>query len=620
MSNRNLLSKLKRRIEKRWWPRGRRRLRDDLTVPAFFEQLNNRGCRYAILRWFEDLPNVQPGEDLDILVSDEDAPFVESLLTTRGDGPGTPCDLYSVSGLAGTAFRSMPYYPPHVARDILRRAIRHDSAAWVPCPEDHFFSLAYHALYHKGASSGLPEKPQSTPTGSNPEHDYVAVLSASSRALGLSVDIDLSSLDALLDERGWRPPLDMMAKLGERNAWCKQLADREFDRQPEVPGLAAFLVRQVAEDPGDVARIREIIEEDGFVVLLERHLDEAGRQRVGRAVRGGTWGPGPFPMPGGGPAVLLAAVDVFPRPPSDELAKQHGQADNAHVFDTKLRVRRWWNGRLPPQRHCNVLHASDNARHAAHYIELAAAGDTNSVLEGARAELERVESSQDDVVRSLGGLARRAKVELIVAEDGSQLVKKTFRPHRLRYLERELHALRTLGASDPFDVIPPLVRATSASYCVPYYEPRAQSAPTPLRATPALWPLAVVQRVFDAARHFHSRGFEFLDFTPNNVIITASDDVKFIDFEFTFEIADADRTSFAESQTLRGTRRGWSDDKPLIDQSRWYERRWLPVTGMSLETLLGGDVERQHSERNRYLLRREVNTRYRRARKTLLGR
>src|SRR5690606_6645352 len=124
----------KRRIEKRLLPRGRRRLRDDTTATAFFEQLNNKGCRYAGLRWFEKLPQVAAGEDLDILVGDDDVAFVSSHLTTRGTGEGTPCDLYSVSGLAGTAFQSMPYYPPHVAKSILRRAVRHPSGAWVPCP------------------------------------------------------------------------------------------------------------------------------------------------------------------------------------------------------------------------------------------------------------------------------------------------------------------------------------------------------------------------------------------------------------------------------------------------------------------------------------------------------
>jgi hypothetical protein len=618
--NQNLISKLKRRIEKRLMPRGRRRLRDDTSVPAFFEQLNNKGCRYAVLRWFDKLPQVAPGEDLDILVGDDDVGFVSSLLTIRGTGRGTPCDLYSVSGLPGTAFRSLPYYPPHVAKDILRRAVRHSSGAWVPCPEDHFHSLAYHALYHKGAPSGLPEQPDVAPAEGAPEHEYTSVLRQLADAIGVRVGIDFQSLDAYLAAKGWRPALDMLAKLGERNAWCRQLAEAELERQPVVPGLSAFLVREAAADPGDVARIRQIIEEDGFVLLHEQRLQDAEKQRAARAVRGGTWGPGPFPMPGGVPAVLLAAVDVFPQAPSAKLTQQHAQADNAHIFDTKLRVRRWWNGRLPPQRHCNVIHASDNARHAAHYIEVAAPNDLASVLEQARAELALLEVSSDTVVRGLGGLARRAKVELIRDPDGTLLVKKTFRPHRRRYLERELHALRTLGQSDPYEVIPSLLRVTESSYTVPYYEPRAPDTSAKLRYAAELWPLPIVQRVFGAARHFHSSGFDFLDFAPRNVILASSGEVKFIDFEFVFEITTSPRPNFAESQTLHGARRDWTGDKPLVDQNRWYERRWLPVTGLSLETLLGDDAEKQQRERDRFVLRREVNTRYKQARKFLLGR
>jgi hypothetical protein len=58
----------------------RRHLRAGISLEQFFDELNRRGVRYAVLRWFETLPDVDPGEDIDILVADEDLPELRSLL------------------------------------------------------------------------------------------------------------------------------------------------------------------------------------------------------------------------------------------------------------------------------------------------------------------------------------------------------------------------------------------------------------------------------------------------------------------------------------------------------------------------------------------------------------
>ena len=40
------------------------------------------------------------------------------------EGPGIqPVDLYSVTGLPGADFRSMPYFPPYLADELLDRAV-----------------------------------------------------------------------------------------------------------------------------------------------------------------------------------------------------------------------------------------------------------------------------------------------------------------------------------------------------------------------------------------------------------------------------------------------------------------------------------------------------------------
>ena len=43
--------------------RRKRFIRPELSVSEFFAKLNAREVRYVVLRWFEDLPNVEPGHD-----------------------------------------------------------------------------------------------------------------------------------------------------------------------------------------------------------------------------------------------------------------------------------------------------------------------------------------------------------------------------------------------------------------------------------------------------------------------------------------------------------------------------------------------------------------------------
>src|SRR5690554_3153675 len=57
----------------------------------FFEILHNRKINYVLLRWWEDLPEIPEGEDLDILVRDEHRDLMNDLVTFRDNGTGHKC-------------------------------------------------------------------------------------------------------------------------------------------------------------------------------------------------------------------------------------------------------------------------------------------------------------------------------------------------------------------------------------------------------------------------------------------------------------------------------------------------------------------------------------------------
>ncbi|MFQ6028985.1 MAG: hypothetical protein ACE5Q6_16010, partial [Dehalococcoidia bacterium] len=124
--------------------RARRYVSPVTGVENFYRNLEAQGVRYAILRWFDTLHDLPAGEDIDLIVADED---VDAMERAFGELPGLiPSDVYSASGLPGTEYANMAYYPPAIAQGILERSVLFGNGVRVPCPEDHFLSLAYHAV------------------------------------------------------------------------------------------------------------------------------------------------------------------------------------------------------------------------------------------------------------------------------------------------------------------------------------------------------------------------------------------------------------------------------------------------------------------------------------------
>jgi hypothetical protein len=352
-----------------------------LGVERFLDRLSAMNARHAVLRWFEQLPDLAPGEDIDLLVDDADLERVRGLLEI---GSGLqPIDLYSVTGLPGADYGKMTYYPPYLAEELLDRAIDHRGLCKVPSPREHFLSLTYHVLYHKGYDSGLKRRGESRPRRVCRDHDYTAILGELARRIGADVPITLEDLDAYLDSQGWRPPHDMLVRLGKRNAWVRGLVhhapSEEFDN-----GLAVFLMRAEMERRGGVQKAVKWLETQGFRILLVEHFDEEVSNRVAKSTRGGNWGQGPWCNSGGKPIAAVVVYDPNPIRPSRRRKKRQPHVANARLF-CKDALRDYFNEGYPKEQHCNIVHSSDNGRESMDYLRIMMPEKIDTILAGIEA-------------------------------------------------------------------------------------------------------------------------------------------------------------------------------------------------------------------------------------------
>ena len=347
-------------------PRARFYLSPEIGLAEFFAELERRRVRWVVLRWWEGLPE-QPRGDVDLLIHDDDAPaFLEALGTNVGT---LPLDVYATHGARGMSYGGATYYPTELALRILERCELNPRGVRTPCREDALFSLAFHALYHKGPSSGLPSALGGVEPARAPRHDFATLLPALGRELGLEVPAQMEALDEFLAAHGWRPPRDMLRKWANRNPWIRARWFRDAVHR-ERPGWCVFVVRRAALELGLLEALEREVTGHGFKVLAREPLDDAAAERFRRHSRGGNWGRGDFPAAGGPPALFLIAYDPAPLRTRRRFARRYPDMDNGRIV-AKRAIRDAVNAALPEAQRANFLHTSDNSDEAWEYVRIA---------------------------------------------------------------------------------------------------------------------------------------------------------------------------------------------------------------------------------------------------------
>lgn len=344
---------------------------------GFFAELENNNIRYTILRWFDEVPLTRQDEenmkeDIDILFHHRD---LKTVVRIAAKFPGKVlAEFYSVEGKKGTAARGYPYYPPVLADKILQSRVLYKNSFYVPDYFEHFQSLTYHAVYHKGFESGLSVNSGEAPTEIG-KRDYAATLQSLSENLGieLSTPITLFSLHDYLVTSGWTMPYDLKLRWKNQQEWMKLLCEKEeqddFTYADKLSDLIVFLIRSDGATSEDIKQATVDKIGERFDILKTLDLDGQAQQRVSLNVRGGNW------LEHGGKMFTPAVTAVICHDSSpikfeksDPKYRKNPHITNAKVLDKNI-IREEINELFPDAKHNRtVLHSSDNTMEAHHHL------------------------------------------------------------------------------------------------------------------------------------------------------------------------------------------------------------------------------------------------------------
>ncbi|MGB5896179.1 MAG: hypothetical protein WBG58_18540 [Ignavibacteriaceae bacterium] len=544
-------------------------------VEDFFQELYKKKISYCILRWFDDLPNLEDDEDVDILVEDNDLTKVYSVIDKK---PGIiPFDIYSKTGIPGSDFKSLPYYVYSLAERVLENNILFKNLYKVPTPENYFYLLAYHMVFHKGEDSGLPSKQYKITPGIKSDHDYLYHLKAISSKANIDIDdFTLEGLHKYLDIKGYVPPLDTQYKLSLHNKYLKAYLD-DVHHQSELinkfKGLVCFVIREKIIEAGLLADVVKFIQKEGFTIIQTIEIDESLKDVFTKHVRGGNWNQGPWPSNAGKPSAMVVAFDVLPIKPDPHDHKQHPGLANKRIL-SKNEIRKFLNKMLPNRSEwCNGIHSSDNEIQAVEYLTLAGL-DLDRVYKEIL-KYKKAFETQYPVLQVLSCFSRRAKIELISFK-GGKAIKKTFKPTCELFLSNEIEAYTIF--KDLSEV--PQLLETGENYIITSYI--EGSKPLGNRID-----IRTLKKCLNLLRKIYDRGYSLLDFKPSNFLIDKNKKLNIIDFEFLHKYSID--LPFLECYDLVGA----PDNidllhRPIIKippNKKQFDVRWGSFTGFRYEEL-----------------------------------
>ena len=566
------------------------------TLEDFCTTLNQRGINYAIL---PSAGGSLESRQTALLVDDADIRRVRDLLTRAP--LGLQLAVYTTTGLPGFSFQqhwrhnsdatNMAVLPPYLAVGLLARAqIGKGGCRRIPNSEDALLWEIYRALYLVGDGPfAASSQPESSPVLVGPAAEVIRQM-AREAGVSFGQPLRLEEVDRHLAAFGWEPPHDVLRRLSSWNSWAaSKLHSSLASQAPEEPGMVAFFVRREVVATGLQADITSTIEACGFEILKTIELDDEQADMAAKAARGANWGGGALPVNGGPPVGIIFAHDVFPSPVNDDVRERYPFLDNGRTLVAKLMCRQLIRDRMPAKKRFNPVHSTDDSLEAWRVVRMFAAKD-EPALRRLTESRKTAMATDYEVVKMLTRKAARAKVELIRYQ-GGLAVKKTYREHCLRFLEREASFMDAVSPDRP-EILPVLERGHNY-FIMPFVEGRSMRQGLFGRSYPKLMTLKQIGTVADLLRHLFSRGYDPIDLAPHNMIVDKAGRLTAIDFEFVHRTDGP--IAPEQSACLDGIPDDFEGEWPAA--ARWaplqskarndpYRDRWFGYTGLSRKSFL----------------------------------
>lgn len=556
---------------------------EELGVQGFFDALNGAGVSYSVLRWFDGLPHLEKGEDIDLLVSDTDTLFLRSLLSQRTKA-AVPVDVYSPSGHNFTGWNGIRYFPPTLSEMILSSSSQGPNGVRRPNPSAYFYGLAYHVVYHKGHKAGIPSRKFPASLVHTSDHNYLSELrdAADKARIGFN-DHSLEGLEELLKTQNCEPQIDGLEFFGVSNSFIRDsLMSDLVDAAGPMDGVTAFIVRENGVQY--LPDIERIITQSGFEILESIPLFGAQADAARSNTRGGNWAAAPYPVSGGDPAHLFVGLDVFPDYPKQLGQGKYPFSTNMRTERTKVSIRDYCNRKRSAFLALNVIHATDNALSVTHFLVSVLGAERAANFAAIAMSAAKDVEVQPAVVDRLGGHSRRAIVGRAGSlSDGQPTVIKVFRPAHLDSLQSELEA-RKYCETFP-EILPILDRGKNW-----FSTPLVVDAQKILAFSPQE---ALRVRAFLLA--CAANGDMAIDFTPKNMLHDKEGSLVFLDFEF-FQASEP-RMSLWRSPALFGLENSspLRRPAPFRKEKRFYFHHWFRYTLVPRWVFVSSSSERTYS-------------------------
>src|SRR5262245_47267610 len=329
-----------------------------LEAPAFFGGI--RSLRYSMLgELHASLRRTKPGDGLILLVHNEDVAALDEQIAARFGC--IPIEIYTPLSAPGHALESnVSYLPPPRALELLGRSTENEIGQKISVPRAALLAYIYRLLFHTPPAR-VGREDEIRPDTWKDRASYQRLMQLCDRA-GVQRFASLQQMEELLRREDWFPPTEALSFMARRNRFLEKRYLNLFEYRP---GLAVFVLRELAERRGLVRDIESMIEASGFTVLESGSIPFEKRSAVIERFRGGNWA---LPVDAGPPVYFIIAFDPNPLPVDPRQFVDATSTDNG-----RLTVKRDIRKRLASAANAdsfNVLHSSDNSRGALEYVEI----------------------------------------------------------------------------------------------------------------------------------------------------------------------------------------------------------------------------------------------------------